>query len=361
MTNRNLNPQPQKRVALLVEQDFEDVELQVPVTALQQGEVEPVILGARMYQEYRGRQGKVTVRPQATTAEVEAKAFDAVIIPGGAAPDKLRLHPQTVNFVRAAIAANQLVAAIGHGPQLLIEADAVQDLNITGFRSIRRDLENAGANYLDQPLVVDQNLITSRQPSDLPIFMATILTRLGRGQDLPRSDDLSIDWWRWGEAWGGSRKGEIVQALNTLLRGEHYTRTAFEHYATKTSDPEIRAVLDQVGELKRQHIEMLRVRLAQLDEAESWQAAASEGLATLKSWLQSNDEMALLRRALGDLQTSVGDAAHLCCSLTDPATAAIIRRMEQDILPQEEQIAALYLARWGTSPQAAQPTTGSVP
>jgi hypothetical protein len=93
-----------------------------------------------------------------------ASAFDAVIIPGGMAPDKMRRNPNTVGFVQDAMQQGKLVAAVCHGPQVLIEGDLLRGKQATGFIAIRKDMINAGANYIDEPLVIDGNLITSRQP-----------------------------------------------------------------------------------------------------------------------------------------------------------------------------------------------------
>jgi protease I len=273
----------------------------------------------------------------------------------------MRTNMKTVRFVEDAMRQGKLVAAICHGPQVLIEGDLLKGRRATGFRAIRKDMQNAGANFSDEPLVIDGNLITSRRPGDTPIFTTAILKRLGLGiknRELLDENDLSAEWWKLAEEWGGSTKAEITDALNTAIRGERYALEAFEHYAEKASDEELRSVFTEIREAKRRHINMLEARLAALGEKESFQAAGSGAWATLKSWLQSNSDIAILRRALGDLQTGVVDAYNLRNSLTDPETVSIFDEIEVDIAKHEQRIADLYHARISTGDvKPAQPTT----
>lgn len=352
-----------KRVAILIEKDFEDAEFQIPYTALQAAGAEVTVLGSRMNEEYAGKQGKASIKPDATTTEARAEDFDAVVIPGGHAPDTMRTNMKTVRFVQDATTTGKLIAAICHGPQVLIEGDLLKGKRATGFRAIRRDMQNAGANFVDEPLAVDGQLITSRRPGDLPIFTVAILRRLGlsiKDVSLPDENDPSADWWKLGEQWGGSTRSEIVDGLNTAIRGERYAVSAFEHYAEKATDPELKSIFREIGETKQRHIERLEGRLSQLGEKEDFQAAGGGAWATLKSWIQSSDDTALLRRALGDLQTGVVDAYNLRNSLTDPTTAQIFDDIEVDIAKQEQRVADLYQAKTGAEKaEPAEPTTGA--
>jgi protease I len=354
-------PVSTKKVAILIEKNYEDAEFQVPFNALKAAGAEVSVLGSRMNETYRGKQGKSSIEPDGTTTEARARDFDAVVIPGGMAPDTMRTNMKTVRFVQDAVEQGKLVAAICHGPQVLIEGDLLKGKRATGFRAIRKDMQNAGANYVDEPLTVDGQLMTSRRPSDVPIFTAAILNHLGlslKDRELPAESSSDAEWWKLGEEWGGSTKSEIVDGINTAIRGERYAVTAFEHYAEKTTDAELRAILNEIRENKQAHIQKLEARLAELDEKESFQAAGSGAWATLKSWLQSSDDLAVLRRALGDLQTGVVDTTNLLNSLTDPVTATIFDQMEEEIARQEQRLADLYHARTGKEPEAAEPTTG---
>lgn len=351
-----------KRVAILIEQKVEDSEFQIPYTALKKAGAEVVVLGSRMNEEYKGKQGKIAIKPDGTTSEAQAQTFDAVIIPGGMAPDTMRTNTKTVRFVQEAMAAGILVAAVCHGPQVLIEGDLLQGKRVTGFKSIRKDLQNAGAEVLDQPLVVDGNLLTSRRPGDLPIFTTAILKRLELtvpDTTLPDENDLDAGWWKLGEEWRGSTKSEIVNAMNTAIAGERYGQEVFEHYAQNATDAEMRQVFESICENKRQHIAKLEARLAVLGEQPSLRGAVSEAFASLRSWLQLNQsDAAILQRALGDLQTGVVDTFMLRNMLSDPATVAIFDEMEVTIAQDEQRVVDLYHTRLiSETPQPPQPTS----
>jgi len=109
--------------------------------------------------------------------------YDGLVLPGGQInPDKLRLEPQAVEFVRAFFAGGKPVGAICHGPWLLVEADVVRGREVTSWPSIRTDLRNAGANWVDREVVVDQGLVTSRKPDDIPAFNAKIIEEFAEGR-----------------------------------------------------------------------------------------------------------------------------------------------------------------------------------
>lgn len=356
--------QAPKRIAILIENGVEDSEFQVPYTAFKKAGAEVVVLGSRMNEQYKGKQGKVSQSADGTTTESRAADFDAVIIPGGHAPDKMRANMKTVRFVQDAIAQNILVAAVCHGPQVLIEGDLLRGRTATGFRAIRKDIQNAGANYVDEPLVVDGDLITARRPGDLPMFTTAILTRLGLSvpdTTLPELNDRDAGWWKLGEEWGGSSKREIVDAINTAIAGERYGMEAFQHYADRTSDLELRSLFQSICATKQHHLERLEGRLRVLGEQESLRAVASGTFASLKAWLQNaNDEESLLRQALGDLQTGVVDTYALRNKLTDPTTSQIFDDMEIEIAKNEQRVADLYQARSGSDAiKPPQPTSGA--
>lgn len=352
-----------KRVAILIENGVEDSEFQIPYKAIKMAGFEAVVLGSRTNENYKGKQGKLSMQADATTTEARPEEFDAVIIPGGMAPDKMRINPNTVQFVQRAMEQGKLVAAVCHGPQVLIEADLLRGKNATGYRAIRKDMENAGANYINEPLVVDGNLITSRQPSDLAIFTTAILSRLGYGGKeaaLPHENDSSAEWWKLADAWGGSTKGEIVNALNTALAGERYSREAFQHYAEKSSDAEVRSLLQEMIANKEHHIQMLERRLHELGENPSLPAKAADTIAKLKTALQGSDDMAMMRRALGDIQTGVVDTYNLLLMLTDPVSVRLLTEIEADLAQFERRFAQLYHQRVGSGiAKPAKPSTGA--
>jgi len=352
----------QKKVAILIENGVEDAEFKVPYEGLKQAGIDVVVLGARMNEKYTGKLGKVSMSADATTAEAMAGDYDAVVIPGGMAPDVMRRNPNTVNFVKEAMQQGKLIAAVCHGPQVLIEGDLLKGKQATGFVAIRKDMSNAGANYHDQALVVDGNLITSRQPGDLAIFTTAILSRLGYGgqvADLPNEQDANAEWWKLATAWGGSSKGEIVKALNTALAGERYSLEALQKYAEKESDAEINSVFQQIMANKQRHIQMLEARLDQLGEKPSLAANIANQYAKVKTALTGSDDIYQLRSALGDVQTGIGDIGNLMPSLTDPVSTELFTQIYQDLLASEQHLVKLYQARVGSDAKPAKPTTGA--
>ena len=167
-----------KRIAIMVEADFEDSELAEPLKAMRDGGARVVIVGSGSRPSYKGKHGTVTVAADNTADKVSAGDFDAVIVPGGYAPDKMRLHPPMVDLVKKAHDTGKIVAAICHGPQLLISAGIVRGRRMTSWPSVAVDLENAGATWVDEPVVRDGNIITSRRPVDLPKFNKAIIEAL---------------------------------------------------------------------------------------------------------------------------------------------------------------------------------------
>jgi len=354
-----------KKVAMLIENHFEDSEFEIPRAALERAGAEVTVLGSRTNEKYTGKQLKVSVEADATTTDARASDFDAVVIPGGMAPDKMRTNQKTVRFVQDAFEQGKLVAAVCHGPQVLIEGDLLRGKRATGFRAIRKDMQNAGAKYENAPLVTDGNLLTSRRPADLPIFAAALLRRLGLTPlplelNVPDENDLSAEWWQVAEMWGGQSKQELVDGVNTAVRGERYALTAFEKYAEKATDPAIKSLFEEIVTSKRRHLQMLEGRLRTLGGELDMQAAGAGAWATLKSWLQGSDDTALLRRAMGDLQTGVVDAFNLTNQFTDPVTAALFDEIELDLARHEQLVADHYHARIGAGKtEPASPTTGA--
>lgn len=163
------------KFALVAADGVEDSELQVPYDRLRQEGHQVTIVGLERGKRILGKSGKELVGVDATPAEVKSTDFDAVVIPGGHAPDRLRMDAGIVDFVSDFGRDNKPVAAICHGPSLLIEADLVEGRRLTSWPSIRTDLVNAGARWEDRDVVRDGNLITSRNPHDLDAFCRAIL------------------------------------------------------------------------------------------------------------------------------------------------------------------------------------------
>lgn len=165
-----------KRIALCVENMYEDLEFWYPKYRMLEAGIEVNVIGpkAEVYVSKHGYPAEADL----AVAQAEAKDFDAVIIPGGYAPDHMRRCEDMVDFVQQAATQGKIVAAICHAGWMLASANIIRDKNVTGFSSIKDDLINAGGKYLDQAVVRDGNIITSRKPDDLPAFCREILKAL---------------------------------------------------------------------------------------------------------------------------------------------------------------------------------------
>ena len=166
------------RIAVLAAKDFQDTELAYPVDKLREVGHVVEVLGPHAGEILEGKLHQERVRVDAAFGDRDPNGYDAIVIPGGYAPDKLRMEPDAVKLVREFARTGRPIAAICHGPQLLIEADLVKGKFLTSWPSIRKDLENAGATWLDREVLVDGALITSRNPGDVPAFTREILHRL---------------------------------------------------------------------------------------------------------------------------------------------------------------------------------------
>jgi protease I len=166
------------RVAVLATDGFEEAELTEPVKALRQSGAQVDIVSPHSG-EIQGMKHKTQgdkVKVDRVLDDAAANDYAALVLPGGVAnPDELRMDPRAVRFVRHFIQARKPIAAICHGPWTLIEVDAVRGRRVTSWPSLRTDLKNAGANWVDEEVVVDDGLVTSRKPDDLPAFCARML------------------------------------------------------------------------------------------------------------------------------------------------------------------------------------------
>ena len=169
-----------KRVAMLVEDEFEDRELTGPVEALRAAGATVLLVGPVAGAEYKGKRGMAVVKSDIAAGAAKLNDFDAVVIPGGHAPDKMRMRHAMVDLARDAMEAGKPVAAICHGPQVLISANTLRGRTLTCWPSIAVDVKNAGGLYVDKPVVEDGNLITSRKPDDVPMFSDAIIKALTR-------------------------------------------------------------------------------------------------------------------------------------------------------------------------------------
>ena len=167
------------RVAILIEEQYQDLEVWYPLLRLKEEGFEVVTVEPNGRKEYKGKFGyPITV--DRSINEVSARDFDGVVIPGGWAPDKLRLSKKVLQFVKELFDAGKVVASICHGGWVLASAGICKGKTLTSYIAIKDDLVNAGAKFVDQEVVRDGNLITSRMPSDLPAFCREIIHQLSQ-------------------------------------------------------------------------------------------------------------------------------------------------------------------------------------
>jgi protease I len=172
-----------KRVAALIGDGYEELDLAEPRRALEEGGAVVTIVGIddRSRQRIRGKRGlddDGTSRAEELIADCTAEDFDALLIPGGTSPDRIRTNPEVQRLVREFEALKKPVFAIGHGAQVLISAQVVRGRQLTGVHSIADDIRNAGGLYRDQPTVTDSNWVSTRGGDDLPQFSRAMLEKL---------------------------------------------------------------------------------------------------------------------------------------------------------------------------------------
>ena len=166
-----------KRVAILAEDNYQELELWYPLLRLREAGAEVKVIGTGSAEVYHSKHG-YPVRVNAAADQVSPADFDAVIVPGGYAPDRLRRYPAVLDLVRGVYERGGVVAAICHAAWVLVSAGILKGKKATCVPAIKDDVINAGATYVDTEVVQDGNLITSRVPDDLPAFCRTIIAAL---------------------------------------------------------------------------------------------------------------------------------------------------------------------------------------
>ena len=166
-----------KRVAVLAENIYEDLELWYPLLRMREEGAETFVVGTGSSSSYTSKHGyPITVDAEADT--VSASQFDAVIVPGGFAPDRLRRYPAVLKLVKEADEQGKIIAAICHAGWVLVSAQVLKGRTVTSVKAIKDDIVNAGANWVDQEVVRDGNMVTSRTPEDLPAFCRELIAAI---------------------------------------------------------------------------------------------------------------------------------------------------------------------------------------
>ena len=174
-----------KKVAVLATDGFEQSELQQPVKALKDAgaTVEIVSLKSGKIKGWKDKNWGDEIDVDTTVGAANANDYDALVLPGGVMnPDKLRMDAAAVSFVSSFLNAGKPVAAICHGPWTLVETGLLKGRTLTSYPSLKTDIENAGATWIDQEVVTDNGLVTSRNPNDLPAFCRKMIEEIGEGE-----------------------------------------------------------------------------------------------------------------------------------------------------------------------------------
>ena len=165
-------------IAVIITDMFEDLEYTSPAAAFRKAGHELVHVGLKAGQTVRGKKEGTEVKIDKSVKDSSVDSFDALLIPGGYSPDKLRVDQDAVDFVRGFMQSAKPVFSICHAPQILITADVLRGRTLTGWKSIVQDIINAGAEFVDREVVIDSNLVSSRSPADLPAFIEACLKKL---------------------------------------------------------------------------------------------------------------------------------------------------------------------------------------
>jgi protease I len=166
------------KIGVLIGPKFEDIEYTEPAKAFKKNGHELTHIGFKKGQIVEGKEEKTRINIDKSAAEISTNDFDAIFIPGGCSPDKLREDENIVQFTKEFVESDKPVFAICHAPQIFITAKIIKGRNVAGWKSIIVDIENAGGKYIDKEVVEDGNIITSRGPNDIPAFINASLNKL---------------------------------------------------------------------------------------------------------------------------------------------------------------------------------------
>jgi protease I len=169
------------RVALLIEDEYQILEGWYPLLRLQAAGAEVKVIGSGRKNSFESKE-HYPMEADLSAEDARPEDFDAVVVPGGFAPDNMRLHQSMIDLVRDIYESGKLTASICHGGWMLVSAGALKGRNATGYAPIRHDVENAGGTWVDEAVVEDGNVITSRTPPDLPVFVEALIDYLERNK-----------------------------------------------------------------------------------------------------------------------------------------------------------------------------------
>ena len=244
-----------KRAVVLAENDYNDLELWYPLLRLREAGMETQVVGTGSAVKYTSKYG-FPVDVAASADKVNAKDVDVVVVPGGYAPDRLRRYPAVLKLVREAFEQGKVVAAICHAGWVLVSAGILKGRKLTSVAAIKDDMVNAGATWVDQEVVRDGNLITSRKPEDLPAFMEAILLALG-GVEAGGLDKVTD-------------KTTPSEALRMAVQAEESAKRFYEAAVRKTTDPEAKNVFHRLAQDEERHRAIVQEEYNRLNMNPDW-------------------------------------------------------------------------------------------
>lgn len=239
-----------KKVAILIAEKFHDEEATIPRDFLKEQGAQPELIGLNLA-EVTGKYDRIVLVPEKSIDQVDAQNYDGLIIPGGGAPERLRINETVLAFVKDFWATGRPVGAICHGPQVLISADIVRGITLTSYIGIRDDLKLAGASWVDEEVSIDGQLITSRTPDDLPAFNRAFAKALAGDIVSEEEKELSA-----------------FEALNLAISRE---KGAFDFYTSMASVVDEEAVKNKfsyLAAIEQGHFDMLSELYTQLTDGQ---------------------------------------------------------------------------------------------
>jgi protease I len=244
-----------KRGIILAEDLYEDLELWYPLLRLRGAGVEMQVVGTGSADVYKSKHG-YPVQVDMSADSISSSEVDVVVIPGGYAPDRMRRYPEVVQLVRESFQKGKLVAAICHGGWLLASAGILKDRQVTSFFAIKDDLVNAGASWVDERVVQDENLITSRTPSDLPAFTDAIIAALAGVEP--------------GDLKGVTAETDALEALRLAVRAEEEAIQFYSRAVKRTEDPEAKNIFHQLAKEEERHRAIVQDEYRRLTADPEW-------------------------------------------------------------------------------------------
>lgn len=320
-----------KTIAIFIAAKFQDDEAIMPKRYFQDQGADIKFIGTQKG-TCHGK-GHTTIEVDATISEVHPNQFDGLIIPGGGAPETLRLNKDILEFVRAFFRDAKPVAAICHGPQVLISAGVLKGRTLTSYPGIRDDLVNAGARFLDQEVVIDNNLVTSRVPQDIPAFNKAF------GDLLGRYDMEKLPW----------VAATPSQVLEYAIFNEIKAMNLYEALSKKAKEKVTKAKFKFLSEMERAHRDALTEIFQKINQGKKPEPRdlGIEGGESDAEIDPDSDLLKVLRGAIANEETAMHLYTEVAEKVTNAEARTIFRQLAEEEQSHKQMLEAEYLLRTG--------------